>query len=93
MGVRVSFLEAKDASKPLSGYWIPNGALIKDGEQQFVFTVVDGKAKRVAITVADSNDSETRVSKGLGKGDSVIASPGKDLKEGARVANKADAAK
>ena len=93
MGVRVSFLEAKDASKPLSGFWIPNGAIIKDGEQQFVFTVVDGKAKRTAISAADSNDSETRVDKGLGKGDSVIASPGKDLKDGAKVANKADAAK
>ena len=69
------------------------GAIIKDGEQQFVFTVVDGKAKRTAITAADSNDSETRVDKGLGKGDSVIVSPGKDLKDGAKVANKADAAK
>ena len=41
----------------------------------------------------DSNDSETRVDKGLGKGDSVIVSPGKDLKDGAKVTNKAEAAK
>lgn len=93
MGVRVSFLEAKDDSRPLTGFWIPNGAIVKDGEKQFVYTMVDGKAKRTAITAADSNDSETRVDKGLGKGDSVIASPGKDLKDGAKVANKADAAK
>jgi RND family efflux transporter MFP subunit len=93
MGVRVSFLEAQDNSKPLTGYWIPNSAIVKDGEQQFVYTVVDGKAERAAITAADSNDSETRVDKGLGKGDSVIVSPGKDLKDGAKVANKAEAAK
>jgi RND family efflux transporter MFP subunit len=93
MGVRVSFLETREAGKAPEGFWIPNGAIVKDGEQQFVFTVVDGKAKRVPITAADSNDSETRVSKGLGKGDSVIASPGKDLKDGVKVANKADAAK
>lgn len=93
MGVRVSFLEAKDASKPLTGYWIPNSAIVKDGGQQSVFTVVDGKAKRAAIGVADSNDSETRVDKGLGKGDSVIVSPGKSLKDGTKVANKAEAAK
>jgi RND family efflux transporter MFP subunit len=93
MGVRVSFLESRNTGKAPEGFWIPNGAIVKDGEQQFVFTVVDGKAKRVPITAADSNDSETRVNKGLGKGDSVIASPGKDLKDGVKVANKADAAK
>lgn len=91
MGVRVSFLEAKDDSRPLTGFWIPNGAIVKDGEQPFVFTVVDGKAKRTAITAADSNDSETRVDKGLGKGDSVIASPGKELQDGSAVSLKTEA--
>lgn len=88
MGVRVSFLEAKDTSKPLLGFWVPNSAIIKDGEQQFVFTVQDGKAKRVAITVANSNDSETLIDKGLSKGDSIIASPGKELADGSSVALK-----
>jgi RND family efflux transporter MFP subunit len=88
MGVRVSFLEAKDTSKPLLGFWIPNSAIIKDGEQQFVFTVQDGKAKRVAITVANSNDSETLIDKGISKGDSIIASPGKELADGSSVALK-----
>lgn len=93
MGVRVSFLEAKDTSKPLQGFWIPNSAIIKDGEQQFVFRVQDGKAKRVAITVANSNDSETLIDKGISKGDSIIASPGKELVDGSSVALKPAAKK
>ncbi|MBP7369868.1 MAG: efflux RND transporter periplasmic adaptor subunit [Arenimonas sp.] len=88
MGVRVSFLEAKDTSKPLVGFWIPNSAIVKEGEQAFVFTVQDGKAKRVAITTIESNDSDTLVNKGISKGDSIIASPGKDLADGSKVALK-----
>jgi RND family efflux transporter MFP subunit len=93
MGVRVSFLEAKTDDKPLTGYWVPNGAVLKDGNASYVFTIVDGKAVRTAVTVAESNDSESRISKGVAKGDSLIAAPDKDLKDGAKVARKADAAK
>ena len=93
MGVRVSFLEAQDNSKPLTGFWIPNGAIVKEGEQQFVFTVADEKAKRVAINAAESNDSETRVDKGLSKSDSVIVTPSKDLKDGSKVSLKTSAKK
>lgn len=91
MGVRVSFLEAKDTSKPLQGFWIPNGAIVKDGEQQFVYTVQDGKAKRVAITTGNSNDSETLIVKGVSKADSIVASPGKELADGSKVVLKSAA--
>lgn len=93
MGVRVSFLDKQDANQPLSGFWIPNSALISEGESKFVFLVVDGKTVRTAVSVAESNDSESRIEKGLGKGDSLVAAPGKELQDGARVINKADAAK
>jgi hypothetical protein len=46
---------------------------------------------RTAVTVADSNDSESRISKGVAKGDSLVAAPDKDLKDGAKVVRKADA--
>lgn len=93
MGVRVSFLEAVDNSKPLTGFWIPNSAIIKEGEQSFVYTVVDGKAKRIAIAAAESNDSESRIDKNLGKGDSIIVTPNKDLKDGSKVSLKTGAKK
>ena len=88
MGVRVSFLEAQDASKVLVGFWVPSNAIVKNGEQQFVFTVIDGKAKRNIITTIDSNDNDTLISKGVGKGDSIIVTPSKDLKDGSEVALK-----
>ena len=91
MGVRVSFLEAKTDDKPLTGYWVPNGAVLKDGNAAFVFTIVDGKAVRTAVTVAESNDSESRISKGVAKGDSLVAAPDKELKDGTKVVRKADA--
>jgi RND family efflux transporter MFP subunit len=91
MGVRVSFLEAKDTSKPLVGFWLPNSAIVKEGNQQFIFTVVEGKATRVAVKSIDSNDSESLIDKGLSKGDSVIVSPAKDLQDGSAVALKSSA--
>ena len=93
MGVRVSFLEKTEAGKTLAGFWIPNAAVRKDGDKAFVFTVVDGKAKRVPVTVAEANDNDSRVVKGLGKGDSVIVAAPEGLAEGDAVAGKADAAK
>ena len=93
MGVRVSFLEKTEAGKTLTGFWIPNAAVRKDGDKAFVFTVVDGKAKRVPVTVAEANDNDSRVVKGLGKGDSVIVAAPEGLAEGDAVAGKADAAK
>jgi RND family efflux transporter MFP subunit len=91
MGVRVSFLEAQDTSKPLVGFWVPSNVIVKDGEQQFVFTVVDGKAKRIQISTIDSNDNDTLISKGVSKGDSIIVTPSKDLKDGSEVALKTSA--
>jgi multidrug efflux pump subunit AcrA (membrane-fusion protein) len=93
MGVRVSFLEKRDDDKPLTGFWIPNTAVISEGKDSYVFSVVDGKAKRIDITVAERNDSESRVEKGLGKGDSLIISPDKTLKDGGAVKLKGSAAK
>jgi RND family efflux transporter MFP subunit len=93
MGVRVSFLEKQEQGKPLTGFWIPNSSVITEGDGKFVFLVVDGKAKRTAVTVAESTDSESRIEKGITKGDSLVAAPDKELKDGAKIANKADAAK
>ena len=93
MGVRVSFLEKQEQGKPLTGFWIPNSSVITEGDGKFVFLVVDGKARRTAVTVAESTDSESRIEKGITKGDSLVAAPDKELKDGAKVVNKADAAK
>ena len=93
MGVRVSFLEKNESGKPLTGFWIPNSALTGEGNAKAVFRVVDGKAVRTAVTVAESNDSESRIEKGIDKGDTLVADPGKELQDGAKVVIKADAAK
>ena len=93
MGVRVSFLERQVQGRPLTGYWIPNSALTGAGDARAVFLAKDGRAVRTAVSVAESNDSESRIGKGIGKGDSVIVAPPATLEDGARIALKAEPAK
>lgn len=93
MGVRVSFLEKRTDNKPLTGFWIPNTAVLSEGEATFAFSIVEGKAKRVSISIAERNDNESRVEKGLAKGDSLIINPDKTLKDGQAVSLKGSTAK
>jgi RND family efflux transporter MFP subunit len=91
MGVRVSFLEANDSNKPLSGYWIPNSAVLKEGDQAFIFSIVQQRAKRVLVNIVESNDSESRIDTGISKTDAIIVTPGKDLHDGSKVTLKKSA--
>ena len=85
MGVRVSFLEKREAGKPLAGMLIANTAVIEDAGKSYVFLLRDGKAVRSEITVAERNDSDSRVTRGLAANDAVINTPDKALVDGAAV--------
>ena len=51
---------------------VPEQALMQDGETRFVYTVVDGKAKRTPITTGERVPGKVRVVTGLKAGDVVI---------------------
>ena len=51
---------------------IPEQALMQDGEQRFVYTVVDGKAKKVVVKTGARVPGKVQVVEGLKSGDMVI---------------------
>ncbi|MFC0676663.1 efflux RND transporter periplasmic adaptor subunit [Lysobacter korlensis] len=98
MGVRVSFLEknAADAPKP-TGSWIPSRAIAlpegvdaADAKTGHVFVVVDGKAQRREVQLAETRDADRRVSAGLEPGVKVVLDPA-TVRDGQRVATDAEA--
>ncbi len=67
-----------------SGVLIPSTALQLDGEKTAVFTVANGKAKQVDVTVLGQANSQAAVS-GLDSGVQVITVPPSGLLDGASV--------
>lgn len=70
---------------------VPAGALFREGSQWTVFTVVDGRAQKRAVTVGRSNGLETEVLAGLKPGDQVVLHPGDRIVEGASVVGRKEA--
>jgi membrane fusion protein, multidrug efflux system len=51
---------------------VPEQALMQSGEERFVYTVVDGKAKRTVVTTGTRVPGRVEVTAGLSPGDVVI---------------------
>ena len=88
MGVRVSFLEtapaaAAQASAPR--VQVPVAAVRKDGTQDIVFVMKDGKAERRAIKAGGTLGDQRQVLAGLNGGEQVIVEAPDTLKEGDEV--------
>ena len=89
MGVRVSFLdEAKPDAPPPTGAFVPERAVVTVDGASHVFTVADGKAKRVPVTLGEKRDTDQQVLTGLSGGETVVLSPSQKLGDGDRVAVK-----
>ena len=54
---------------------LPASALVKEKTNTFVFTVVDAKAKKVAVKVGFSDGPEVEIESGVAQGDAVLATP------------------
>ncbi len=75
MGVRVSFLEEQstpaaraDAAAPPRGVLVPAAALRKDGDQDVVFVVKDGRAQRRTVTLGGTSGDLRQVLEGVSAG-------------------------
>ena len=64
---------------------VPVTAVVPDGDKQYVWTIVDGKAKRVEVTLGSADATLQEVSSGLAAGDQVISNPSLDLEDGKEV--------
>ncbi|HVU83043.1 MAG TPA: efflux RND transporter periplasmic adaptor subunit, partial [Rhodanobacteraceae bacterium] len=86
MGVRVSFLEKKDANrKPLPGVLVPKSAIVQRDGKDVVFVVKDGRAERTAVTTGADFSDLKQVTQGLDAGAEVVTTPSADLKDGEKV--------
>ncbi|HVX03875.1 MAG TPA: efflux RND transporter periplasmic adaptor subunit [Rhodanobacteraceae bacterium] len=86
MGVRVSFLEKKDANrKPLPGVLVPKTAIVQRDGKDVVFVVKDGRAERAAVTTGGDFSDLKQVTQGLDAGAEVVTTPSADLKDGEKV--------
>jgi membrane fusion protein (multidrug efflux system) len=64
---------------------LPEQALVPQGDQQFVYRVVDGKAVRTKVEVGQRRDSKVEILNGVDKGDVVVSAGQLKLRDGAPV--------
>jgi membrane fusion protein (multidrug efflux system) len=77
--VRLFTRESKDAMV------VPDTALVPAGDEQFVYRIVDGKARRVKIEIGQRREGLVEVLQGLDAADTVITAGQLKIREGAAV--------
>lgn len=89
MGVRVSFLESKEAQQAAQapkGVLIPANAIAQREGHAVVFLVTGDKAQQRAVTPESTGKDDMRlVPAGVEAGDTVVVSPPESLKDGTRI--------
>jgi membrane fusion protein (multidrug efflux system) len=65
---------------------VPEQAIVPQGDEQYVFKVVDGKAVRSKVTVGQRRDGKVEVLGGLAGGDTVVSAGQLKLRDGVPVA-------
>ncbi|MDG4477935.1 efflux RND transporter periplasmic adaptor subunit [Streptococcus suis] len=64
---------------------VPVTAVVYEEDKTFVWTIVDGKAKKVEVTLGNADATNQEVKTGLAVGDHVISYPTLDLEDGKEV--------
>ncbi|MDQ3281568.1 MAG: efflux RND transporter periplasmic adaptor subunit [Acidobacteriota bacterium] len=86
MGVKVSFVsDEQPGAAQTTQIEVPKSAVRRDGEQDIVFLVTDGKAERRAVKVVSTEGDNSRLASGVRGGENVIVDPPEKLKDGDRV--------
>ncbi len=66
------------------GVEIPKTSILKEGEESYVFKVVDKKLVKQVITYSEDGE-KARVTSGLSEGDEIAENPNDEMKEGISV--------
>ncbi len=91
MGVRVAFLESRDAAaeaapRPAArGVMVPDSAVVQRDGRSVVFVVDEGRAEMRNVESGAAQGVSRNVLSGIQSGDSVVVGPPADLKDGAAV--------
>jgi RND family efflux transporter MFP subunit len=88
MGVKVSFLEGAADTTGAGTVLVPRDAVRKDGDQEVVFVVRDGRVERRAVRTSRERGAEIEVTAGVRPGETVVAPPPDGIQDGDRVAER-----
>jgi membrane fusion protein (multidrug efflux system) len=72
---------------------LPEQALVPQGEDQYVYRVIDGKAVRTKVDVGLRRDSRVEILKGVAPGDTVVVAGQLKIRDGTQVTFATPAAK
>ncbi|MCY8058789.1 efflux RND transporter periplasmic adaptor subunit [Bacillus spizizenii] len=64
---------------------LPSKAVKKEDDQYYVYTVKDGKAKRVDVKIGEVTDDLTEIKEGISQDDQVILNPSDQVTDGTEV--------
>ncbi len=64
---------------------VPEQAIVPQGDEWFVFRVVDGKAQRTKVEIGQRRDGKAEIVKGLNDGDVVVTAGQLKIREGVAV--------
>jgi membrane fusion protein (multidrug efflux system) len=64
---------------------VPEQAIVPQGEEWFVYRVVDGKAQRAKVDIGQRRDGKAEILKGLDAGDLVVTAGQLKLRQGVPV--------
>ncbi|WP_281887496.1 efflux RND transporter periplasmic adaptor subunit [Paenibacillus sp. YYML68] len=63
----------------------PLSAIKRDGQQSYVFKLVDGKAVKTNVRLGEEDDEKVELLEGVQAGDQLIDAPASSLQDGAQV--------
>ena len=84
MGVKVAFITDEPSAATTVAVEVPKSAVRRDGQQDIVFVVSDGKAERRAVKVLSTQGDVTRLASGVTDGERVVIE-GPELRDGENV--------
>lgn len=64
---------------------VPEQALVPQGQDQFVFRIVDGKAQRTKVEIGQRGDGKVEIRQGLAAGDLIVVAGQLKLRDGVAV--------
>ena len=91
MSAKVTFLEPEKEQKADDGggrspvVLVPRAAVVTRDGKSTVFLVRDGKAQARAVVLGTERQGQVIVTDGLAGGETIVAKPGDELKDGASV--------
>jgi RND family efflux transporter MFP subunit len=85
MSARITFTEPLPAADGRAGVLVPRTAVRGEASAHFVWTVVDGHARRMSIAVGRDFGDQVQITKGLDGGETVVVGTPPELSDGQAV--------